>query len=85
MLSDPREIVVHVRLFADLRRFLGSGLEEPVPYRLPADSTGADLLAVIGIAEAGEITIGRNGEIAAHEDTLRDGDEVLLFSPMEGG
>lgn len=85
MLSDPREIVVHVRLFADLRRFLRSGLEEPVPYALPADSTGAHLLAVIGIPEAHEITIGLNGEIATHEDTLRDGDEVLLFSPMEGG
>jgi sulfur carrier protein ThiS len=85
VLSDPREIVIHVRLFADLRRFLPDGSDEPVPYQLPADSTGADLLAAIGIPEAGEVTIGRNGEIAAHEDALRDGDEVLLFSPMEGG
>jgi hypothetical protein len=38
-----------------------------------------------GIPADYEVTIGRNGERAMREDTVEDGDTLLLFSPMEGG
>ena len=78
-------IHVRVTLFADLRRFLPKGVEGAQTYVLPAGATVADLLATIGIPAEDEITVGLNGEQAARETVLRDGDDAVLFSPMEGG
>jgi sulfur carrier protein ThiS len=79
------EMVVQVKLFADLRRFLPRGQDGPIAYHLPPGATVADVLARIGISTEQEITAGVNGELAAPETHLNDGDELLLFSPMEGG
>jgi len=32
-----------------------------------------------------DITIGINGDQGAREAVLKDGDDVVFFSPMEGG
>src|SRR5215216_2209122 len=45
----------------------------------------ADLLSAIGIPAEDEVTVGLNGEQAARETVLRDGDDAVMFSPMEGG
>ena len=79
------QIAVRVTLFADLRRFLPRGHEGPLRYALPAGATVADLLATIGIAADDEITAGLNGEQAQRDAVLHDGDDLVLFSPMEGG
>jgi sulfur carrier protein ThiS len=79
------DMLVQVKLFADLRRYLPRGQEGPIPYKLPDGATVQDLLAAIGISPDQEITAGLNGELAARETPLHDGDELLLFSPMEGG
>jgi sulfur carrier protein ThiS len=79
------QIRVHVTLFADLRRYLPRGAEGPQLHALPAGATVADLLAAIGIPAAVEVTPGLNGELAERGATLRDGDDLVLFSPMEGG
>jgi sulfur carrier protein ThiS len=48
-------------------------------------ATVADLLALIGIPPETEVTAGVDGELARRDTRLRDGAEVLLLSPMEGG
>jgi molybdopterin converting factor small subunit len=44
-----------------------------------------DLIESYGIPADYEVTIGRNGEQAQRGDAAADGDEIVLFSPMEGG
>ena len=78
-------IRVTVTFFADLRRYLPRGVDGPQTYALHAPSTVADLLAVIGIPDENEITVGLDGELAARDTPLRDGAELMLLSPMEGG
>lgn len=88
-MTTPRtgtdQISVRVALFADLRRFLPRGVEGPQTYPLPAGATVADLLTAIGIPAREEVTPGLNGELAARDAILHDGDDLVLFSPMEGG
>ena len=83
--TGTTQISVRVTLFADLRRFLPRGHEGPQTYTLPADATVADLLAAIGIPPEDEVTPGLNGELAERDTPLHDGDDLVLFSPMEGG
>jgi sulfur carrier protein ThiS len=78
-------ITVKVTFFADLRRFLPRGADGPQPYTLPDRATVDDLLAVIGVAPKSDVTIAVDGEQAARETSLRDGADVMLLSPMEGG
>jgi sulfur carrier protein ThiS len=85
--AHTQTITVKVTLFADLRRYLAKGVTGPQPYTLPAGATVADLIALLGIpaGDAAEVTAGRNGDQAQHDDVLHDGDDLVLFSPMEGG
>jgi sulfur carrier protein ThiS len=80
-----RTIAVTVTLFADLRRFLPRGADGPQRYAVPAGATVADLLAAVGIEESAEVTAAVDGELAQRDTPLRDGAEVMLLSPMEGG
>jgi sulfur carrier protein ThiS len=84
-LRDLPAINVKVSLFADLRRYLPKGETGAIGVALPPGATVADLIASLGITEAEEVTAGRNGEQALHDAVLRDGDDIVLFSPMEGG
>jgi sulfur carrier protein ThiS len=83
--TSTGQITVRVSLFADLRRFLPPGQDGPQTYTLPAGATVADLLTTIGIPPEDEVTPGLNGELAQRETQLHDGDDLVLFSPMEGG
>jgi sulfur carrier protein ThiS len=78
-------ITVQVTLFADLRRYLRKGENGPISVSLARGATVADLLTTLGIEDAEEVTAGRNGDQAMHDTVLQDGDELVLFSPMEGG
>jgi len=78
-------VTVRVTFFADLRRFLPRGADGPQPYRVPEGSVVADLLAAIGIAPDSETTVAVDGELASRDTPLRDGADVMLLSPMEGG
>jgi sulfur carrier protein ThiS len=80
-----RTIAVTVTLFADLRRFLPRGADGPQRYAVPVGATVADLLAAVGIEESAEVTAAVDGELAQRDTPLRDGAEVMLLSPMEGG
>ena len=82
---DTRTITVAVTFFADLRRFLPRGADGPQRYTLPDGATVNVLLTTIGIAPETDLTVAVDGELADRESTLRDGADVMLLSPMEGG
>jgi sulfur carrier protein ThiS len=83
--ADRAGIAVVVSLFADLRRYLPEDADGPQRYVLEAGATVADLLDAIGIPPGTELTAGLDGELAARDTPLRDGAEIVLVSPMEGG
>ena len=78
-------IGVSVTLFADMRRYLPPGVDGPHQRAVPAGSTVAELLEVIGIPVDADITVGVDGELADRATPLRDGADVMVLSPMEGG
>ncbi|MBE0609869.1 MAG: MoaD/ThiS family protein, partial [Dehalococcoidia bacterium] len=78
-------IAVRLTLFADLRRLLPKGHEGPLTIVVPAGATVADLMAAASVPPEEDITIGINGDQGAREAVLKDGDDVVFFSPMEGG
>ena len=83
--ADAATITVTVVFFADLRRFLPRGENGPQRYRVKPGAAVSDLLDAIGIDAGTDLTIAVDGELAARETPLRDGAEVMLLSPMEGG
>ena len=78
-------ITVSVTFFADLRRYLPKGADGPQRYAVPVGAAVTDLLAMIGIDAAYDITVAVDGDLADRETKLRDGADVMLLSPMEGG
>ena len=80
-----RSIFVTVTFFADLRRLLPRGADGPQRYTVREGATLADLLAAVGIKPDAEVTAAVDGEVAGRDTPLRDGAEVMLLSPMEGG
>lgn len=80
-----RTITVMVTFFADLRRFLPRGSDGPQRYTVRERATVEDLLAVIGVPPAADLTIAVDGEQAARDTSLHEGAEIMLLSPMEGG
>jgi molybdopterin converting factor small subunit len=82
--TEPR-IVIRLELFADLRRFLPAGQQGALVFSLRPGATVQELLDEADIPRNEEITVGLNGEQGRFESALNDGDEVVLFSPMEGG
>jgi sulfur carrier protein ThiS len=83
--EDPGTIIVRVRLFAALRRFLPPGVDGPIERTLPVGATVADLLRAVGVPDDADATVAINGELAERTDILEDGAEVMVLSPMEGG
>jgi len=82
---DARTVTVAVTFFADLRRFLPRGANGPQRYTLPGGAMLADLLEAVGIDADYELTAAVDGELASRDTPLRDGADVMLLSPMEGG
>lgn len=78
-------IAVRLTLFADLRRLLPKGHEGPLTISVPAGATVADLMAAANVPPDEDVTIGINGDQGAREAVLNNGDDVVFFSPMEGG
>lgn len=87
-MSEPRavpSIAVSLTLFADLRRFEPKGSNGARPMSLVPGATVADLVAAAGIPATEDVTVGLNGERGTLDSPLADGDDVVLFSQMEGG
>jgi len=80
-------IQVKLVLFADLRRVLPPGHDGQFNLTMPAGSTIADLIEASDLQfHADEpLKAGINSEPMPLDTPINDGDEVVLFSPMEGG
>ena len=83
--TEARTIGVSVILSAGLRRLRPKGAGGPQHHTLAAGATLGDLLAKIGIDPAIDLTAAVDGELAERDTPLRDGAEVMLLVPMEGG
>ena len=75
---------VRVSLHGDVHRYR-AGRPDPFEEELAEGATVAELVELIGIDPAMTITIGLNGELGRREAVLREGDDVLILTPMEGG
>jgi molybdopterin converting factor small subunit len=78
-------IAVSVVLSAALRRRRPGRDHGPERHVLPAGATLPDLLTVLGLDAALDVTAAIDGELADRTTPLRDGAEVVLLVPMEGG
>lgn len=83
--TEARTIGVSVILSAGLRRLLPKSADGPQRHILAAGATLGDLLAAIGIDATTDLTAAVDGELAERDAPLRDGAEVMLLVPMEGG
>lgn len=83
--TGARAVTVSVTLFAGVRRPGAGRGDRHQRLALPAGATVADLLAALGVDRAADVTAAVDGEIAAADTPLRDGAEVMLMNPMEGG
>ncbi len=83
--TEARTIGVSVILSAGLRRLRPESPDGPQRYTLAVGATLGDLLAAIGIDAATDLTAAVDGELAERGTPLRDGAEVMLLVPMEGG
>jgi hypothetical protein len=83
--ADARTIGVSVTLSAGLRRLLSGSAEGPQQHTLMAGATLGDLLAVLGVGPAIDLTAAVDGELAERDSPLRDGAQVMLLVAMEGG
>ena len=80
-------IEVRLVLFADLRRVLPRGHDGRFTLTVPDGSTVADLVVAsgLGFAPDEQLKAGINGDSVELDAPVHAGDEVVLFSPMEGG
>jgi sulfur carrier protein ThiS len=83
--SANTTIAVTLNLFGDHRRYQPPGETGPVDVTCRSGATIADLLRQLGIPEDEETAISLNGELGRVSDILKDGDELVLFGPNEGG
>ena len=83
--TGARAVAVTVILSAALRRRRPGGGDGPQRHVLAAGATVADLLVVLGIDGATDVTAAVDGELADRDTPLRDGAEVMLLAAMEGG
>ena len=80
-----RTLNITVKLYSDLRVYLGDR-PDPFEIELPDRADVATLIRTLGIdPEKHEIIVGINGELGHSDSSLKDGDEVMLVTPMQGG
>lgn len=72
---------VALSAFGDVER----ALKRRGDVDLPDTATVADLLQVLELEPGPTLTVGVNGQLAALDSPLHDGDKVMLVTPMEGG
>ena len=85
MTSTDPTIAITLNLFGDHRRYQPPGETGPVYVACRAGATIAELLQQLGIPRDEETAISLNGELGRVSDVLKDGDELVLFGPSEGG
>jgi len=79
------QIRVLVHLHAELARHAPAAERGTLPLELPVGATIQDLLQRLDLPRERRIIVGLNGQSAAAETVLRDGDRLDLVTPMSGG
>ena len=75
---------IPVRLFATLERYTPDGSGRAV-LDLPRGSLIRDLIRELKMPEGTGWVLLVNGRVAGEDRELAQGDEVVLFPPVEGG
>jgi sulfur carrier protein ThiS len=75
---------VSVHLHGILRDLLPPTAKGRSTVDLPEDSTVADLLTVLGIERRVIVAVNGQGRVEAGQG-LRDGDQVVIYTPAGGG
>lgn len=83
--GTPGSISITVTLFAELRQYLPDGEKGAFSRLLTSGDTVEAVLSGLAVPSDAEITVGLNGELGARDNVLQDGDELHLFTPMQGG
>ena len=79
-------MVVHVRLFATLRRqYPDLGIGESMPVELPDGATIEQLIEHLRLPATEVKIVFVNGITQKREHVLDDGDQVGVFPPAGGG
>ncbi len=77
-------MIVRVKCFTGMRRFAPDDRID-FDIELDAGARVADLLERLGVPVATDVIAAVNGRRTEREALLREGDAVVLFTPMEGG
>ena len=79
-------MVVHVRLFATLRRqYPDLGIGESMPVELPDGATIEQLIKHLRLPATKVKIVFVNGITQHEKHVLSDGDQVGVFPPVGGG
>ena len=73
---------IRLRLLATLERFQPGGAGE---LELSGPGRISDLVGSLGIPEGTGRVVLVNGRLAQEDRVLAEGDEVVMFPPVEGG
>ncbi|MFN8524233.1 MAG: MoaD/ThiS family protein [Chloroflexota bacterium] len=76
---------VKVVPLAELRRLLPDRSTRELWLELPESATVGDALATLNVTKLDGIIIGIDGVHAKPTQTLHDGAQITLVTPMEGG
>ena len=83
--GTPVTVSITVALFAELRQYLPAGIKGSFAHAVAPGATVESVLRDLGVPGDTEITVGLNGEQGALDSELQNGDELQLFTPMQGG
>jgi molybdopterin converting factor small subunit len=79
-------MLIHVKLFATLRRFAGdTSPGQPIPVELPDGASLQDLVVLLGIPPEETKVAFVNARAQELDCVLQPGDEVGIFPPIGGG
>ena len=76
---------IRVKLYSDLRVYQGNR-PDPFEVEMADRADVAALIRTLGIdPQKHEIIVGINGELGHLDSPLKERDEVMLVTPMQGG
>lgn len=75
--------MIHVKVIGPLKKYLSH--QEGIDLRPTHDILVDEAKRAAGIPPATQTSVVVNGRVAKLTAKLKDGDEVIFFSPMSGG
>ena len=82
--SVIRHMRITVEILGPLRRFIADA-GNPTTVDIPDDGTVSDTLGAVGIPDAENWNAAVEGQLVYSGSALKDGDRLLVFSPIAGG